>query len=189
MASSSWQAAPLHWGSGASVFEVFIEPTCPFSVKAMGKLEALLQAVGEDRMTLKLRVQSQPWHLHSAVVSRCVIAASTLPEGRDQAWAVLAAVGDHREEFVCEDHCSGPNRGASPDDIIQRIERYSGLELAAAFAIPDLDRELKWHSKYARQNGIHSSPTFMINGVVQPDLGSGDDVSVWAGALRAAVVR
>nr|VXZ92191.1 Uncharacterised protein [Klebsiella pneumoniae] len=44
---------------------------------------------------------------------------------------------------------------------------------------------IKWHSKYARQNGIHVSPTFMVNGTVQPDLGSGDDVSVWAARIMA----
>ena len=44
---------------------------------------------------------------------------------------------------------------ATPNDIIARIEGYSGVNLAEAFAIPDLDREIKWHCKYARQNGIH----------------------------------
>jgi hypothetical protein len=40
------------------------------------------------------------------------------------------------------------------------------VKLAKAFSIPDLDREVKWHSKYARRNGIHVSPTFMIDGLV-----------------------
>jgi hypothetical protein len=57
------------------------------------------------------------------------------------------------------------------------------LKLAAAFAIPDLDREVKWHCKYARQNGIHVSPTFMIDGVVQADMSSGDAVADWAKRL------
>ncbi|PLM06019.1 thioredoxin, partial [Klebsiella pneumoniae] len=54
-----------------------------------------------------------------------------------------------------------------------------------AFARPELQDVIKWHSKYARQNGIHVSPTFMVNGLVQPDLGSGDDVSVWAARIMA----
>jgi hypothetical protein len=48
-----------------------------------------------------------------------------------------------------------------PNDIIRWIEGYSGVKLAEAFAIPDLDREVTWHGKYARQSGIHVSPTFM----------------------------
>lgn len=55
----------------------------------------------------------------------------------------------------------------------------SGVELATAFAIPDLDREVKWHCKYARHNGIHVSPTFMIDGLVRPLMGSGDAITDW----------
>ncbi len=65
--------------------------------------------------------------------------------------------------------------------------RFAGIRGIAkpteAFAIPDLDREVKWHAKYARQNGIHVSPTFMIDGLVQPDMGSRDPVADWAARL------
>ena len=57
------------------------------------------------------------------------------------------------------------------------------MKLAEAFAIPDLDREVKWHCKYARQNGIHVSPTFMIGGLVQADMSSGDTVADWLSRL------
>ena len=87
--------------------------------------------------------------------------------------------------FEFTDHCSGPNMNTTPQQIIERLERYSHVSLAAAFARPELQNEIKWHSKYARQNGIHVSPTFMVNGLVQPDLGSGDDVSVWAARIMA----
>jgi hypothetical protein len=46
-------------------------------------------------------------------------------------------------------------------------------ELAEAFAIPDLDS----------QNGIHVSPTFMVDGLVQPDMSSGDPVADWVARL------
>lgn len=116
---------------------------------------------------------------------RCILAASTLPEGREAALKVMQAVADHREEFEFTDHCSGPNMDATPQQIIDRIERYSGVQLAQAFAHPALQNDIKWHSKYARQNGIHVSPTFMVNGLVQADLGSGDDISVWAERILA----
>ena len=38
----AWRADPLVWGHGPRVFEVFLEPTCPFSMKAFGKLDDLL---------------------------------------------------------------------------------------------------------------------------------------------------
>ncbi|WP_286791391.1 DsbA family protein [Leclercia sp. UBA1284] len=179
----SVQAQPLEWGHGPRIFEVFLEPTCPFSVKAFNKLNALLEQAGEDKITVKIHLQSQPWHLFSGVIVRCILAASTLPEGKAAAHKVMQAVADRREEFEFTDHCSGPNMQATPEEIIARIERYSGVQLADAFARPELQTEIKWHCKYARQNGIHVSPTFMVDGLVQPDLGSGDEVAVWVKRL------
>ena len=73
---------------------------------------------------------------------------------------------------------------AAPNDIIVRIEGCSGVNLAAAFAIPDLDREIKWHCKYARHERYPCvSPTFMIDGMVQADISSGDAVADWASRL------
>jgi predicted DsbA family dithiol-disulfide isomerase len=183
MAETAWRADPLVWGHGPKVFEVFLEPTCPYSVRTFNKLDQLLAEAGEDRITLKLRLQSQPWHLFSGVVVRCVIAAATLPQGKEAAKAVLAAVAAHREEFEFDHHATGPNREVTPNDIIARIEGYSGLSLMEAFDIPDLDKATKLECRYARQNGIHVSPSFMIDGIVQPDMSSGNAVADWVGRL------
>src|ERR1700692_3375580 len=171
---NGWRADPLVWGHGLRVFEVFLEPTCPFSVRAFGKLDDLLGQAGEDRITVKLRLQSQPWHMYSGVIVRCILAASTLESGKAAAKSVMAAVAAHREEFEFDHHCGGSNLDATPNEIIARIEGYSGVKLVEAFAIPDLDREVKWQSRYARQNGIQVSTTFMIDGLVQADMSSGD---------------
>ena len=179
MTGTSWHADPLAWGNGPRIFEVFLEPTCPYSVRAFGKLDALLDQAGKDKITIKIRLQSQPWHMYSGVIVRCVIAASTLEDGKETAKKVLAAVAAHREEFEFERHAGGANMDVTPNQIIERLESYSGVKLKDAFAIPDLDREIKWHCKYARQNGIHVSPTFMIDGLVQADMSSGDEVAVW----------
>jgi hypothetical protein len=179
----TWHADPLVWGHGPRVFEAFLEPTCPFSVRALGKFDDLLAEAGEHRITLKIHLQSQPWHMYSGVIVRCILAASTLEGGKQSAKSVMSAVAAHREEFEFERHCRGPNMDATPSEIIARIERYSDMKLAEAFAIPDLDREIKWHCKYARQNGIHVSPTFMIDGLVEPGMSSGDAVSDWVARL------
>lgn len=183
MTEIAWHADPLVWGTGSRVFETFLEPTCPYSVRTFGKVDDLLAQAGGDRITVKIRLHSQPWHMCSGVIVRCILAASTLPGGKETAKAVMAAVGAHREEFEFERHCRGPNLDATPNDIIRRIESYSGVMLAEAFAIPDLDREIKWHTKYSRQNDIHVSPTFMIDGLVQSDMSSGDAVADWIARL------
>ena len=183
--TAPWTADPLSWGHGPRVFEMFLEPTCPYSVRAYGKLDETLALAGADKITIKIRLQSQPWHMYSGVIVRCILAASTLPAGKTAARAVMTAIAAHREEFEFAHHCGGANLDATPNDIIRRIEAYSGVQLAKAFAFPTLDREIKFHCKYARQNGIHVSPTFMIDGLVQPDMGSGDAVSDWVARLVA----
>jgi protein-disulfide isomerase len=182
---TTWKADPLTWGNGPRVFETFLEPTCPYSVKTFNKLDDLLAQAGADRITIKIRLQSQPWHMYSGVIVRCILAASTLPAGKQAAKTVMAAIAAHREEFEFERHCRGANMDVTPNDIIARIEAYSGIHVKDAFAIPDLDKEVKWHCRYARQNGIHVSPTFMVDGIVQNDMSSGDDVSAWVARLTA----
>ncbi|MEO3475359.1 DsbA family protein [Roseomonas sp. CAU 1739] len=170
---------PLIWGHGPRTLEIFLEPTCPYSVRSFNKLDALLATAGADLISVKLRLQSQPWHMYSGVIVRAILAASTLDGGKQDAKRVMQAVSDHREEFEFEKHCRGPNMDVTPSQIIARIEQYSGVRLASAFDNPELQAEIKWHAKYARQNGIHVSPTFMIDGLVQPDMSSGDTVESW----------
>lgn len=97
----------------------------------------------------------------------------------------MQAVADHREEFELADHCNRPNMNAVSQQTIERTKRHSHVLLGTVFVRPELQNVIKWHSRYARQNGIHVSPTFMANGLVQSDLGSGDDVSVWTVRIMA----
>lgn len=179
----SWRADPLTWGKGPRTFEMFLEPTCPFSCKALLKIDDFLRVAGAENVSVKIRLQSQPWHMFSGVVTRSVIAASTLKEGKAAARRVLEAVAAHRDAFEFDKHASGANMDATPRQIVARLEKYSGVKIAEAFAIPDLDKEMKRHAKYARQNGIHASPSFMIDGLLRPEVGSGDSVADWASKL------
>lgn len=180
----AFRVEPLVWGHGPRVFEMFLEPTCPYSGKAFAKLEQLLAEAGEDRVTVKIRLHSQPWHMFSPVIVRAIYAAASLPEGKAAARQVMAAVYAHRDEFEFERHATGPNREATPNDLIRRIEGYTGLALMAAFDEPLLDRSTRWDARYARQNGIHVSPSFMIDGIFQGDMSSGDEVSAWVKKLE-----
>ena len=178
-----YRADPLVWGHGTTTLEIFLEPTCPFSAKAFAKLDDLLARAGEDRLTIKIRLHSQPWHQFSPAVTRAVLAASTTPDGKSAARAVMAAVFAHRDEFDLTDHRCGRNLDQTIRGVLQLIERYSGVQVSKPFELEGLEREMKWHAKYARQNGIHATPTFMVNGIVASDMSSGDTVDAWMGKL------
>src|SRR4030081_3951944 len=124
--NSAWRAEPLTGGQGARGFEVFLEPTCPFSAKAFGKLDETLQSAGASNVTPKVWLPSQPWHLFSGVITRCALAASTLGEGKGAAKKVLAGVAAHRDKFEPADHCRGPLLALSPADVLARAAENLG---------------------------------------------------------------
>lgn len=169
---------PLVWGTGPARFEVFLEPTCPFSGRAFGKLRALLDQAGSDRMTLTLWLHSQPWHMYSPVITRAVFAAAMGDGGKEDAWHLMAEIFARQPEFEFEDHARGPNMDRAPREILRKLEEISGLPLAEAFDARGLQTAVKAHARYARRHGIHVSPTFMVDGRVT-DLGSGDDMGRW----------
>lgn len=173
----------LIWGHGPVKLDIFIEPTCPYCVRTVNKIMPLLSLVGEAAITLEIHLHSQPWHLFSPVIIRAILAAATLPEGRDQAWKVLKAVCDHRDEFEFPHHSSGPNMEATPRQILARIEDYSGVSLRKAFERNEVTIAMKRHAKFSRQNGIHVSPTFMVNGLIDDRFSSGEDITQWAERL------
>ena len=181
---STAAVAPIELGHGPTVFEIFLEPTCPFSKRAFDKLTGLVSAIGADELTVKIRFVSQPWHLFSGIVTRAILAASATEGGSAAALKAMAAVFEHRDDFEFMNHSSGPNMHRTPTDIIADISRLTGVELTDAFKLKSVDMALRWHTKYTRQNGIHVSPTFMINGLVEPAMSSGQSIEEWAQLLQ-----
>ena len=96
----------------------------------------------------------------------------------------MAAIYADRAAFEFDDHRAGPNLDETPSGLIRRIEAASGVEIAEAFQLSGLEAVVKAHTRYARQNGIHVSPTFMVDGLIDPSIGSGDSVEDWAAKVR-----
>jgi hypothetical protein len=176
--------APLDLGRGKTELEIFLEPTCPFSKKTFEKLPALLKAVGEDKLTVRLRFVSQPWHLFSGIVTRAILAASATPGGRETALRAMGGIYARREDFEFEHHHSGANMDRTPNQILKDISDLAGVDLSEAFRLNSVGAALRWHTRYARQNGIHFSPTFSINRIVDPNMSSGQTIEEWAELLK-----
>ncbi|MBN9023745.1 MAG: thioredoxin [Rhizobiales bacterium] len=179
---------PLVFGRGPTELEVFLEPTCPFSARAFGKLPALVEAVGEDRLTVRLRFLSQPWHLYSGVICRAILAASAAG-GADTGLAVLGGILTDRDAFEFDHHCRGANMDRTPRDILAAISALAGRDLGDAFCWPTVDRAFRWDVRYGRQMGVHESPSFAIERMVDPKMSSGQSVEEWADRLRPHLAR
>jgi hypothetical protein len=180
---NAWRADPLVWGHGPRVFEVFREATCPFSIRAFGKLEDLLDKAGEDRITVKVRLQSQPWYMCSGVIVRCILAASTLEGGNTAAKSVMVAAAAHREEFEFDHHCIGPNLDATPTTSSGGSSAIVGCRLPSPSRSPISTARSSGAANMPARMGIHVSPTFMVDGLVPPDMSSSDPSADWVARL------
>ncbi len=179
---------PLVLGHGPVELEVFLEPTCPFSGRAFGKLPALVEAVGVDHLTVRIRFLSQPWHLYSGVITRGILAASAAI-GAEAGLAVMAGIYADRDAFEFDDHCRGTNMDRTPRDILAAVSALAGRDLTEAFCWKTVDRALRWNVRYGRQMGVHESPSFAIERMVEPKMSSGQSVEEWADRLRPHLAR
>jgi hypothetical protein len=148
----------MQLGRGGVELEVFLEPTCPFSKIAFGKLQPLLDAVGEGELTIRIRFLSQPWHLFSGIVTRSILAASATAGGKQAGFSAMRA-------HLC------------------------GFDLSDAFRLTSVDQALRWHTKYCRQNGVHVSPTFAVNRLINTAMSSGQSIEEWAKQLDLPIRR
>ncbi len=173
----------LTFGDGPTELEVFLEPTCPYSARAFGKFPDLVAAAGADRLTVRIRFLSQPWHLYSGVVTRGILAASAAG-GAATGLAVLGGVLGNRDAFEFEGHCRGANMNRTPAEILSALSDLAGIDLTAPFCWKTVDRALRWNVRYGRQMGVHSSPSFAIARMVEPQMSSGQTIEEWLGLLR-----
>jgi len=173
----------LTFGHGPTELEVFLEPTCPYSARAFAKFPALVAAAGAERLTVRIRFLSQPWHLYSGVVTRGILAASAAG-GAATGLAVLGGVLSNRDAFEFEGHCRGANMNRTPADILAALSDLAGIDLTAPFCWNTVDRAMRWNVRYGRQMGVHSSPSFAIERMVEPQMSSGQAVEEWLGLLR-----
>ena len=71
----------------------------------------------------------------------------------------------------------------TPRQIIAQISGLVGTDLSEAFRYPEVGAALRWHTRYARQNGVYFSPTFMVNRIVNSNMSSGQAIEDWAKEL------
>ena len=155
----------------------------PISKRAFEKFPALLDAAGADRLTIRIRFLSQPWHLYSGVVTKGILAASAAA-GAETGLEVMAGIYRDRDAYEFDEHCCGANMDRTPADILRAISALAGRDLTEPFCWKSVDRALRWHVKYARQMGVHSSPSFAIDRMVDPQMSSGQPVEEWLKALQ-----
>ncbi len=169
---------------GTPTLDVFLEPTCPFSARVYGKLNAIEDAMAAESLTVRIWLHSQPWHMFSGLICRAIAAASAQDPTGQSARAVMSTLFKNRKSYEFDAHCRGENLDTTPRQLLTRLSEESGVDFWRAFDQEDLQHEIKRHTKFARQNGIHVSPSVMVNGLLAQDLSSGDTVETWVKTIK-----
>mmetsp|Transcript_38212 Transcript_38212/g.107996 ORF Transcript_38212/g.107996 Transcript_38212/m.107996 type:complete len:205 (-) Transcript_38212:155-769(-) len=174
---------PLGWFLGPRDAQVqlscFLDFTCPFSFKQYKTLrEMVYPKYASKGFCFIFYNMVQPWHPQSTTLHEASIAVGK--DGGDEAFfkfadALFAAAESEFFDSVAFD--------APRSQLIERLDKLASACGAAApsavkKAISMLEgtglknpgtgttQDLKWYVKFSRQNGIHVSPTTMLNGMV-----------------------
>uniref|UniRef100_A0A0G4HKH1 Thioredoxin-like fold domain-containing protein n=1 Tax=Chromera velia CCMP2878 TaxID=1169474 RepID=A0A0G4HKH1_9ALVE len=163
---------------------------CPFSVKFYKTMRKdVLPKFGDD-MKLVVYNYVQTWHWTSAVMAKASIAAGQLAPSRYfDAFDVLADLREkYTEQEMTETTYSqiveelGTALSSEPasipkEDFIQLMDPRNDLH-------SNLLTEVKFHTKYGRQNSIHITPTVLINGLVDNSISSSMSAEDWSRRLE-----
>ncbi len=71
----------------------------------------------------------------------------------------------------------------TPAEFTAHNAELSRIAHDDAFRLPAVGAGLRRHTRYARQNGVHFSPAFVVNRIVNSDMSSGQTVEKWAKEL------
>jgi protein-disulfide isomerase len=187
------------YGSVTAPFllEVFLDFTCPFSARLYKRLtqEVLpwLDKHHPDKVQFIFRHQIQPWHPQSTLVHEASLAAERVASSKF--FHVATFLFEHQLDYFDEQLV-----GVSFDQVHRKLseqlakvievptkEIYQYLEIKKGEPLNAGNRvsnDLKWHIKYARQLGVHVSPTVYWNGILDNSVSSSWTLEQWQDYLE-----
>ncbi|KJA29665.1 hypothetical protein HYPSUDRAFT_174441 [Hypholoma sublateritium FD-334 SS-4] len=183
--------------------DVFVDYVCPYSAKIALRLDRVLApllAPGgayAGKVKVILRLHPQPWHAVSTLVHEAALAVLRVSPAHF--WPFSLELFKHQEEYF-----DVPTQDLSIREIRARLAQLAGTVLPGGAAAADqvtslltlasspnggtaVTDDLKYNVKFARQNGIHVSPTVLWDGLVQNQVSSGWEAPEWSAFLAKQV--
>ena len=159
-------------GKGIKV-ELFMDFLCPFSKKAFKTLQKI------DQIQLTLIPYLQPWHPTTFYVLSAAVTVYQI-SGIDTFFKFADILFDHQEEFS-----DSAVFNKTPKEIYSQLQRISdsiGIqkeEFEKRMISDQTTLDIKILQKYGRQNSVHVTPTFAINGIITDEVGSSFTEEQW----------
>ncbi|CEP10277.1 hypothetical protein [Parasitella parasitica] len=171
--------------------EFYLDYVCPFSAKIYKKLRKdvwpYVERAYPDKFQFVFRQQIQPWHASSTIVHEAAIAVEKIDSKKffEFSDALFAKQQDYFDEAL--------------ENKTRRQTAESLAKLAGAVGVPavkvlelicngtdepknhgnKVTNDLKLCIKIGRQNGIHVSPTVLIDGIRDDSVSSGWEINQW----------
>ncbi|ANB15118.1 hypothetical protein AWJ20_2738 [Sugiyamaella lignohabitans] len=183
---------------GAHTIEIYLDYVCPNSKRAF---ETLLKVFPEaekanpGQFQFIFRHQIQPWHPSSTLVAEAGIAVAKLAPTKF--WDFSAALFKESDQYY-DEAVWNETRGQTYERLADLAHHSVGLEktkfldlVTVAPANPPknagnkLDKDVKAFVRQSRQNGIHFSPTVVVDGIIDPSIDSHFDVEKWLSKLQS----
>jgi hypothetical protein len=162
--------------------EVFLCTLCPYSRKAFEEVHKIVSHY-DGRVQVRINLWIQPWHAQDVLLTKSVVAAGLL--NRSAGWKLLDQIYQNLHEFSDEKVYR-----LSPEQIFNKlaslvekdgIDRREFLDMVHS---EEVLWRIKWMTRYGRQNGIHWSPSFMLQGFLLHEVDSTWGFDKWQALLN-----
>ncbi|TFK43888.1 thioredoxin-like protein [Crucibulum laeve] len=181
-----------------NTLDIFLDFVCPYSAKMARTIDTLVKPKfspgGEydGKVKLLFRLQVQPWHSASTLTHEAALAVARVSP--ENFWKFSLALFEHQDEYF-----DIPTSHLTPLQIREKLAKLAATiipadkveqfkDLLALKSSPNggvaVTDDLKYNIKYARQNGIHVSPTCLWDGLVANEISSGWGEKEWSEFLK-----
>lgn len=181
--------------------EVFLDYACPFSTKIWRTLSAeVIPYLKTQNVSFIFRHQVQPWHPNSTLLHEAALAVeklnpagfipfSTLLFNNQRRFFDEATVNKTRTDIYHEltELAASINAVDDKTAMLQLLDIQSNPEnpTNAGNAVTN---DLKYHIKLARGQGIHVSPTVVLDGIRDESVSSSWNLDQWKSWLEPKTI-
>jgi len=179
-----------------------VDYVCPFSAKMAFAIENVLKPKfapsGEydSKVKVILRLQVQPWHSTSTLTHEAAIAVARVSP--ENFWPFSLGLFKNQQQYFdiptstltplqIRENLAQLASEYLPSNKVDEFKELLSLKYSPHGALAVTD-DLKYTIKFARQNGIHVSPTVLWDGLIVGDISSGWGEAEWSKFLKENVV-
>lgn len=182
--------------------EAWYDFACPFSAKSFLTLTREVLPAAEAKAPGGVQFlhyqYPQPWHAPGAYAAEVSLAVEVVDPSKYLSTCQYFFERQQELVFDCISYdltrsemysrlavAASEASGVDPAAVLEHVA-FLGTSPNAGNAVGQL---MKWYVKHGRKNGIHVTPTVLVNGIEEPSISSGWTPDAWAEYLDAKLAH